>query len=309
MTTSPLVSTAWLAEHLHDPGIRIVDVRWRSRYEDGRGVSYDDRDGYLAGHIPGAVFAAMATELSDPDHPVPDMLAPPEAFASAMGRMGIGDDTLVIAYDNMGFPLGSARLWWALSAYGHDRVRVLDGGLRQWKNEGRELSTGIPEVVPATFTARWRPEWVASKQDVLEAIGREHTVIVDNLTPELYAGGGDRHLWGERPGHIPGAKNVPYLAHVDPALATVTAAERDSLLRSRRSFTFAPPETLAALYRDAGVSPSSEVITYCGRGYAAACGLLALRLLGHERVRMYDGCWAEWSADPELPVQTAADRS
>jgi thiosulfate/3-mercaptopyruvate sulfurtransferase len=131
--SSPLVTTEWLAAHLDDPDVRIVDVRWRSRYENGRGISLDDHEGYLAGHIPGAVFVGMIADLSDPHHPVPDMLAQPEQFARAMSRSGIGDDTLVVAYDDMGFPLGSARLWWALSCYGHDRVRVLDGGLREWR--------------------------------------------------------------------------------------------------------------------------------------------------------------------------------
>ncbi len=125
---SPLVSTTWLAAHLGNPGVRIIDVRWQSRYENGRGISFDDHDGYRAGHIPGAVFAGMIAELSDPEHPVPDMLAPPERFAAAMSRLGVDRDTLVVAYDNMGFPLGSARLWWALNYYGHNKVRVLDGG-------------------------------------------------------------------------------------------------------------------------------------------------------------------------------------
>lgn len=111
----PLASAHWLAEHLHDPGRRIVDVRWRSRYENGRGISLDDLEGYRAGHIPGAVFARMLADLSDPLHPVPDMLAPPEQFADAMGRLGVGNDTMVVAYDNMGVPLGSARLWSALT--------------------------------------------------------------------------------------------------------------------------------------------------------------------------------------------------
>jgi thiosulfate/3-mercaptopyruvate sulfurtransferase len=97
--------------------------------------------------------------------------------------------------------------------------------------------------------------------------------------------------------------NVPYLANVDPTLAGVTAAERERLLASGRSFAFSAPETLAALYQGAGVTPDREIITYCGRGYAAACGLLALKLLGYERVRLYDGSWAEWSADPSLPVE------
>ncbi len=303
---SPLVSTAWLAEHLDDPGVRIVDVRWRSRYENGRGISFDDHEGYLAGHIPGAVFAGMITDLSDPDHPVPDMLAPPEQFARVMSRLGVGSDTLVVAYDNMGFPLGSARLWWALSYYGHDRVRVLDGGLRAWQSDGRALATDVPAMEPATFAPRVCPEWMASKQDVVAAIGRPGTVIVDCLTPELYRGGGERHLWGQRPGHIPGAVNVPYMANIDPALATATAAERERMLASGRSFAFAAPETLSRLYRSIGVTPDQEVITYCGRGYAGACGLLALKILGHERARLYDGSWAEWSADPSLPTEVGS---
>lgn len=300
---SPLVSTEWLAAHLDDPKMRIVDVRWRSRYENGRGISFDDHEGYLAGHVPGAVFGAMIADLSDPAHPVPDMLVPPEQFARVMERLGIANDTLVVAYDNMGFPLGSARLWWALSYYGHDRVRVLDGGLRQWQAEGRPVSVEIPAVERATFTPRVRPRWLASKDDVAAALGQPGVVIVDCLTPELYRGGGERHLWGQRLGHIPGAVNIPYLVNVDPALAEVTSAERERVLACNRSFTFANPDTLASLYRDAGVLPDQEVITYCGRGYAAACGLLALKLLGYENASLYDGCWAEWSADPSLPTE------
>ena len=130
-------------------------------------------------------------------------------------------------------------------------------------------------------------------------------VIVDCLTPELYRGGGERHLWGQRPGHIPGAVNVPYMANIDPALATVTSAERERMLASGRSFAFGTPESLARLYRSAGVTPDREVITYCGRGYAGACGLLALKILGYERARLYDGSWAAWSADPNLPAEVS----
>ena len=299
----PLVTAEWLAEHLTDPSLRIVDVRWRSRFENGRGISFDDHEGYLAGHIPGAVFLGMISDLSDPDHPVPDMLAGPEQFAQAMNRVGIGDDTLVVAYDNMGVPLGSARLWWALSYYGHDRVRVLDGGLREWQAKRQPLSTDVPVPVAAEFTPRLRTEWKASKQDVLRALGEPGTIIVDCLTHELYRGGGARHLWGQRLGHIPGAVNVPYLANIDPALASVTTAERERLLASERSFAFSSREVLATLYQQAGVTPDREIITYCGRGYAGACGLLALKLLGYQRVRLYDGSWAEWSADPSLPVE------
>jgi rhodanese-related sulfurtransferase len=142
-SSSPLVSAEWLAAHLDDPDLRIVDVRWCLRVEEGHEVTFDDRDGYLAGHIPGAVFVGMQQELSDPDQAVPDMLAPSERFARVMGRLGIGADTLVVTYDAMAVPLGSARLWWALCHYGHSRVRVLDGGLRQWQALGSVIFGGL----------------------------------------------------------------------------------------------------------------------------------------------------------------------
>ena len=304
--TSPLVSVEWLAQHLEDRDVRAVDVRWRSRYENGRGISLDDREAYLAAHIPNAVFAGMASELSDPDNAVPDMLAPPGQFVRAMSRLGIGADTHVVAYDNMGFPLGSARLWWALKYYGHDRVSVLDGGFRQWISEGQPVTTEVPSFPTAEFVPRNRPGWLATKKEVVAALGQSDTLLVDCLTPELYRGQGDRHLWGQRPGHIPGAVNVPYLANIDPALAEATAAKRERILASGRSFRLAPLAELEALYARRGVARDRKVITYCGRGYAAACGLLALKHLGFQDVRLYDGSWAEWSADPDLPVETEA---
>lgn len=307
LDTSPLVSTAWLAAHLDEPDVRIVDVRWRSRYENGRGVSFDDYDGYLAGHIPGAVFAGIVGDLSDKSHSVPDMLAPAPRFSEAMGRLGIGDGTLVVAYDNMGVPLGAARLWWALSYYGHDRVRVLDGGLREWRLEGRPLSTSAPAVDGASFSPRPRREWLATKEDVRAALDDAGTVIVDCLSPEQYRGDNRNHHWGDRCGHIPGAVNVPSLANIDPDLANVTPVERERLLaEAGRSFRFGSPDALRRLYRSAGVLPEQNVITYCGRGLAASCGLLALKVLGYENARLYDGSWTEWSADPSLPVETGA---
>ena len=303
------MSVDWLAEHLDDPGVRILDVRWKSRYENGKGVSLDDPDGYRAGHVPGAVFAAMVADLSDPTHVVPDMLAPPDRFAQAMGRLGVGDNTLVVAYDNMGVPLGAARLWWALSYYGHPHVRVLDGGLREWVASGKPISTEVHDPTPERFNARPQPAWLATKADVQAALADGSVVLVDCLNAELFEGGGDRHLWGLRAGHIPGARNVPYLANIDPVLAATTAAEREGLLASGRSFKFASPDVLRRVYSAAGIGPTDHVITYCGRGYAAACGLLALRSIGHTAVRLYDGSWCEWSADMSLPVETGPARS
>ncbi|MGI9522936.1 MAG: sulfurtransferase [Hyphomicrobiaceae bacterium] len=299
----PLVSTEWLAQNLDDPDLRIVDVRWHSRFENGKGLSFDDYEGYLDGHIPGAAFIGMAKDLSDANHPVADMLVPPEPFAELMGRLGIGNDTLVVSYDNMGLPLGSARFWWALSYYGHDRVRVLDGGLRQWQTEGRPLTSKVPNVQSTNFEVRPRTGWIADKQRVIEAIDDPDALIVDCLSPEQYSGEQGGHQWGTRTGHIPGAVNVPALANIAPELAEVTAEERAELLKERKCFTFSPQEVLTELYGRAGVSPNQELITYCGRGFAASCGLLALKVIGHENVRLYDGSWSEWSADLELPTE------
>ena len=184
--SSPLVQTDWLAAHLDDPDVRIVDVRFRSRTHGGRGNLVDDRDSYVAGHIPGAVFVGTVTDLSDPRHRIPDMLVRPEQFAEVMARLGIADDTLVVAYDGMGLPLAAARLWWALSYYGHDRVQVLDGGIHKWQAEGRPLSTDVLAPERATFTPRPRPRWLASKEDVASALGHPGIAVVDCLFPDLY---------------------------------------------------------------------------------------------------------------------------
>jgi thiosulfate/3-mercaptopyruvate sulfurtransferase len=194
-----------------------------------------------------------------------------------------------------------------LNHYGHYHVRVLDGGLREWQREGRPLSTEIPAIEPAAFVPNVQPGWLATKRDVCSALNRQDTLLIDCLTPDLSRGSGDRHLWGQRPGHIPGAVNVPYLANVDRELATATSEERERVLASGRSFTFSPRAELCALYKSAGVTPERRVITYCGRGYAGACGLLALKALGHDNAQLYDGSWTEWSADPNLPVEINPD--
>lgn len=300
---TPLVGTAWLADRLKDPDLRVVDVRWRARFENDRGISTDDHDGYLEGHIPGAVFLAMRRDLSDPDNPVPDMLPPPGQFARVMEGIGVGDDSLVVVYDNSGFSLGADRLWWALSYYGHERVAVLDGGLREWRREGRPLETAAPAIAPATFHPKPHPDWIATKEEVKAAMADPGSAIVDCLGADMYSGR-DSHPWGARPGHIPGAVNVPFYANIDPALMDLTMAERERLIAADQPLTFASRETLEKLYADAGIEPDSDVITYCGVGFAASCGLLALRLLGHPKARLYDGSWAEWSADPALPVET-----
>jgi len=299
---SPIVSTEWLARHMDNPDLRIIDVRWKFREENGKGVGYDDLEGYQEAHIPGAIFARMVEDLSDPDHHIPDMMVQPETFATVMGNLGIGNDTHVIVYDDSGIPLAAARLWWALSCYGHDRVQVLDGGLLQWKLENRPISKNVSEFSPAAFEPKVRPSWIAEKSDVITALDDKETVIVDCLPNELYRGDGE-HTWGNRTGHVPGAVNVPAVSNLDPDLAHTTMAERAERLKIRGSFKLGTKDMLAAHYAGKGIKPGGKAITYCGRGVAASCGLLALRYIGIDNSRLYDGSWAEWSLDEDLPVE------
>ncbi len=301
---NPLVATSWLAEHLEGPDLRIIDVRWKFREENGRGIAYDDPEDFRREHIPGAVHVGMASELCDPDSPVPDMIVGPEEFEKTMGRLGVSNNSHVVVYDDSGLPLASARLWWALSYYGHDKVQVLDGGLQQWKLEKRPVESGDNRPPAATFRAECRKQWIARKSDVLGALGDPGVHLVDCLPEDLFRGDGT-HLWGERSGHIPGAVNVPAIANIDPELDLVSYAERARKLSERHSFRFAGQDDLRALYSGKGLSPGREVIAYCGRGLAASCGLLALRIAGFERSRLYDGSWAEWSADKNMPVETS----
>jgi thiosulfate/3-mercaptopyruvate sulfurtransferase len=299
---SPIISTEWLASHMDNTDLRIIDVRWKFKEKNGKGVGYDDHAGYQAAHIPGAVFARMVEDLSDQDHPIPDMMVQAEAFAAVMGQLGVNNDTHVVIYDDSGIPLAAARLWWALSYYGHDRVRVLDGGLLQWKLENHPISQKMPEYTPTTFEPNVRPNWLAEKSDVIKALDDPGTIIIDCLPNELYRGHGE-HTWGNRTGHVPGAVNVPAVANLHPDLAHTTMAERAEQLKMRGSFKLGAKDMLAAHYAEKGLKTGGTAITYCGRGVAASCGLLVLRYLGIDNSRLYDGSWAEWSSDEELPIE------
>ncbi|AXI41446.1 sulfurtransferase [Sulfitobacter sp. SK011] len=300
----PLVNTPWLADHLTDPDLRIIDVRWKFREENGKGVAFDDKADFLAGHVPGAMYVGMATELSDDTNDIPDMMLAAEAFAQKMRSLGVSNDTHVVVYDDSGLPLASARLWWALSYYGHDKVQVLNGGLQQWNLEGRATETGDTTAERGTFNSSVRKDWIAEKADVLNAIDDPKFCIVDFLPNDLFRGQGI-HAWGGRSGHVPGAVNIPAISNIDPALAKTPIAERTAKLKEIGSFKLADQDHLLQHYRDKGLQTDQEVIAYCGRGIAASCGLLALRHLGFDKSRLYDGSWAEWSADESLPIETS----
>jgi thiosulfate/3-mercaptopyruvate sulfurtransferase len=273
MGPEPLVSTTWLAAHLDDPGVRIVDCRWYLR-------PFDERCGdeeYRAGHLPGAVHLRWDTQLADPERPY-SMLAPPERFARAMGAGGIGDEHYVVTYDDHHVPV-AARVWWALRVYGHDAVAVLDGGITAWRREGRPIATDVPRPEPATFTPRWRDARFATKSDVLAAVaGERRATLVDARMDAAYEAAS---------GHIPGATRLTGLGFlVDGEHWMSRDAARARIEGAGVAVTAARP-----------------VIAYCGGGVAATGAALAYRLAGFGDVSVYDGSWAEWEADPGTPKE------
>ena len=273
----PLVSTQWLGEHLDDDDLVVIDAT----VTFDSGAFHSGRKSWEASHIPGSVFAELLTDLSDPDAPVPLMAPSAERFAAAVGRLGISNGTRVVVYDSRA-SMWAARLWWMLRAFGHDECAVLDGGMTSWVAENRPVSNEVTPVEPATFVPDPRPGRFVAKENVLRAIDDDGNQLVDALSEEQYLG--EVTHYG-RAGHIPGAINVPATGIVDSGTQRYLSNDE---LRER----FEP-----ALRSD-------SVITYCGGGVAASSDALALTLLGHDNVAVYDGSMLEWAADPELPLET-----
>lgn len=282
-----LASTEWLAENLQHPDLRVVDARFDVRPAAAGGLeAVAGRDGYTTGHIPGAVFVDLVEDLADADEPL--HILPPERFEALMERLGIGNETIVVVYDERG-GTWAARLWWALRYHGHDRVKLLDGGLARWRAQGLPLDAQVPAPAPARFRAKVRPELRVTRDDVQRAIAQPDICIVDAL-PEPFFTGEAKLYATHRAGHIPGARNVPAPAHLEASTQTLL-----------------PPEALERLWAKLDLGRRKQVITYCGGGVFAAFTLFALYVQGHEDVALYDASWSEWGADPSLPVATGAE--
>jgi thiosulfate/3-mercaptopyruvate sulfurtransferase len=280
---NPLVTTQWLHDHLHEPGLRIVDIRGHVLpASDPPPHYFNHYDDYQQAHIPGAVFIDWVYEITDPNDPRHARIAPPERFASVMRRAGIDAATQVVVYDDA-HSMFAARLWWALLYYGHEQAMVLDGGWKKWTAEGRPVSAESPQVEPTRFIANPNPALIRTADQVQAGLHGALT-LVDVRTPDEYAG---RLSRTSRAGHIPGAVNLP--------TSKIYAAD-DTLL---------PPDQIRAQFAAVGVAADGpEVVTYCNAGVSGSLGLLAARVAGIHNVALYDGSWKDWSNDPDKPIES-----
>ena len=274
-----LVSAEWLMDHLDDPDLVVLDATVLVESDEaGNFQTLSGRASYEGGHIPGAVFADLMVELSDSDAELQFTLPSPEDFAAAMGALGVGDDTRVVLYDSMGMPW-AARVWWMLRWIGFDRAALLDGGLNAWTAAGGELSTDAVMRPARTLSVNLRPNLIADQDEVRASIDSESINLVDVL-PEIHY----RGEWSmyDQPGHIPGATNIPTGRLFD------------------ENGRFHSDDELAALLGD---DRRTRTITYCGGGIAASVDAFVMTRLGFTDVAVYDGSLAEWTADPDNPME------
>lgn len=282
---SPLVSGDWLQQQLADPALRIFDCsQVMQKKPDGSFGFVPAREDFAAGHIPGSNFVDVATQLSDRAHHLPLMMPSPGQLAAALQALGVGNDSAVVLYDR-GNHAWAARVWWMLRANGFDSAAVLDGGWQRWVAEQRPQGRDAQPYAPApALGLQARPGLMVDKQVVLEALDDPDTLLLHSLPLPMFTG---EVVPYARPGRIKGSQNLFCELLIDP-----------------ESKCFHPPQRLRELVEGTRAFAAQRVIAYCGGGIAASNNALALTLLGLAGVAVYDGSLSEWTADPDLPMES-----
>jgi len=279
MNLPTVVTTEWLAAHLGEPDLRVIDATWYLPV-----LKRDAGAEYLTAHVPGAVYFDIDA-VKDTSNPLPHMLPEASGFAAAVGALEIGDGDRVVVYGQK-YLIASARVWWSFRVFGHDRVAVLDGGLPKWKAEGRPVEAGAVTPPPRRFTARARPELVRDLARMRANVDSRREQVVDARSHGRFVGTGPEPRAGVRSGRIAGSVCLPY----------------DRLFR-REDGTLLPPDARREVFDKADVDAGRPVVTTCGSGVSAAVLALGLHVLGRPDVPVYDGSWTEWGGRTDTPVE------
>lgn len=281
---TPIVSTEWLANHLHEPWVRVVDA---SMYLPNAGRNPQAE--YNEKHIPGAVYADLGM-LSDEKAKYPHTMLPADTFATRVGSLGIGSAHAIVVYDTSGQNFSAPRLWWMLRSFGHQEVAVLDGGLKKWLAEGRDVDAEIPEITRAAFEAHFDADRMRDINAMRKNVESKREQVLDARSPGRFEATEPEPRAGVRGGHIPGSVNVHYASLMND----------DGTMRSR--------EELQKIVNKAGVDTSAPIVASCGTGVTACNIVLALDVLGVSNTAVFDGSWTEWGSETDTPVETGPAR-
>jgi thiosulfate/3-mercaptopyruvate sulfurtransferase len=271
-----LVSTDWLASHLSDPDLVVLDASHHLP-----AAARDPGAEFVVGHIPGARFLGLG-KLFDAESPMPNALPRPEQLAARLAALGVAPDARIILYDDSALR-SSARAWFMLTASGWSNVAILDGGLAKWRTEGRAVEAAEAAPAPAAPATLHAPERVRTKAEMLANLETHADQVLDARSADRVYGDGIDPVHGGPNGRIPGALNLPHAALFNP------------------DGTYLASEALRTAFAAAGIDLTRPVVTTCGSGVTASVLMFALHLIGAEDAALYDGSWSEWSADPATP--------